>query len=104
MGMLVLALTGCGDSDGPGGSFSGGGLCDDVCSWPTSCFDEFAPTIGDAECLDSCNESVDVFGRACLEAINATVYCLGTCSEEEISIADIERCQGTAQQIDSACQ
>lgn len=103
MGVLFLVVAGCGDSDGGGSGFSGGGLCDDVCSWPSSCFDEFAPAIGDADCMDACEASVDVVGAACLEAINATVYCLGTCNEEDISIADIERCQATAQQIDSAC-
>ena len=103
VGMLVVVLAGCGDSDGAGPGFSGGTLCDDVCSWPSSCFDEFAPSLSDAECVDSCNQSIDFFGDACLQAINATVYCLGTCSEDEITIEDIERCQGTALQIDSAC-
>jgi hypothetical protein len=104
IGAVFLIVTGCGDSDGVGSGFSGGTLCEDVCSWPASCFDQFAPTLGDADCVEACEASVDFVGAACLEAINATVYCLGTCSEADITVADIERCEGTVLQIDSACE
>ncbi len=102
MGVIALLLAGCSGSDSGGPGFSGT-LCQDVCAWPSSCFDQFAPTVSNAECLESCDASIDLFGEACLEAINATVYCLGSCREEDITVDDINRCQGTALQIDSAC-
>ena len=104
IGMALFALAGCGDSDAEGLAFGARTLCEDVCSWPGSCFGEFAPELPDADCIEACEASLDVVSPACLEAIDATVLlCLGTCNEDDISIADVERCQDLALQVDSAC-
>lgn len=106
-GIGGMAGTGVAGAPGSGGDGSGAGgatLCEDVCAWPSSCLEEFAPALGDADCVDACEGSVVFLGTACLEAIDATVVCLGTCDESELTAEDIERCDETALQIEVACE
>ena len=103
MGMTLLLLASCGESDAPGAGRSGGSLCDEVCGWPDQCFAELGAPLGGADCIEACEASVDQVGAACLEAIADTVACLGTCDVESITQEQALACQDEAERISSSC-
>ncbi|MBW2380498.1 MAG: hypothetical protein JRG70_13265 [Deltaproteobacteria bacterium] len=103
MGMALLLLGGCGDSNGAGSARTAGELCDEVCGWPDACFAELGVPLQDAECVQSCEASVEVVGLPCLQAINNTVACLGTCDFNALTEQQILSCQDEAEGISGAC-
>jgi hypothetical protein len=103
MGMILLLLAGCGDSGTNGSARTAGELCDQVCGWPDACFVELGVPVEDAECVASCEASVEVVGLPCLQAINNTVSCLGTCEFDALTEQQILACQGEAEAISTAC-
>ena len=103
VGMLLLLLAACGDSGTNGSARTAGELCDQVCGWPDACFAELGVPVEDAECVASCEASVEVVGLACLRAINDTVSCLGTCDFDALTDQQILACQDEAQAISTAC-
>lgn len=103
MGMALLLLVGCGDSNDNGGARTANGLCDEVCGWPDSCFAELGvPMQGD--CMESCTASVDVVGIACLGAIADTISCLGTCDLNDLTEEQVLACQDEALRISDTCE
>jgi hypothetical protein len=104
VGMILLLLGGCGDSGNGGSAGTAGGLCDQVCGWPDVCFAELGVPLEDAECIQSCEASVEVVGLACLQAINNTVACLGTCDFNALTDQQVLACQDEAQAISAACE
>jgi len=103
MGLALLLLVGCGDSGNNGSARTAGELCDEVCGWPDACFAELGVPVEDAECLQSCEASVEVVGLPCLQAINNTVSCLGTCDFNALTDQQILACQDEAEAISAAC-
>ena len=103
MGMTLLLLVGCGESNAPGAAFSGDSLCDEVCGWPDACFEALGAPLGGADCMEACEASVDAVGAACLGAIADTVNCLGTCDVESITESQALACQDEAERISSSC-
>ena len=101
--MVLLLLAGCGDSSKAGTARTGGELCDEVCGWPDACFVELGVPLQDAECVQSCEASVEVVGLPCLQAINNTVSCLGTCDFEALTDEQIRSCEDEAEAISAAC-
>jgi hypothetical protein len=51
----------------------------------------------------SCEASVEVVGLPCLQAINNTVSCLGTCEFDALTEQQILACQDEAEAISTAC-
>lgn len=102
--MTLLLLAGCGDSNGEGSARNAGELCDQVCGWPDTCFSELGVEIQDGECMQSCEASVDVVGLPCLQSINDTVACLGTCDFDALTDQQILNCQDEAEAISAACE
>jgi hypothetical protein len=103
MGMTLLLLASCGESDVPGAGRTAGSLCDEVCGWPDQCFAELGAPLGGADCIAACEESVEVVGVACLGAIADTIACLGTCDVESITQEQALACQGEAERISASC-
>jgi len=104
MGMALLLLASCGDSGGRGSARTAGALCDEVCGWPDQCFAELGVPLEDAECIQSCEASVEYVRVACLAAIADTVSCLGTCDFESLTNEQILNCQDEAERISSSCE
>ena len=104
LGLIVLLLAGCGDSDSSGAARTSAEVCDEVCGWPDQCFVELGVPLADATCVSDCMQSVEVVGLACLQAIAGTVSCLGTCDFNALTDADIQRCQGVAQSVVDTCE
>ncbi len=104
MGMVLLLLASCGESDGPGGARTVGALCDEVCGWPDQCFAELGAPLGGADCIEACEASVDAVGVACLGAIADVVACLGTCDVESITQEQALACQDEAERISASCE
>jgi len=100
---MVLLLCGCGDSGKGGSARTAGELCDEVCGWPDACFAELGVSLEDGECVQSCEASVEVVGLPCLQAINDTASCLGTCDFDSLTDQQILACQGEAEAISAAC-
>ena len=103
-GMTLLLLASCGDSGNGGAARTAGELCDEVCGWPDQCFAELGVPLEGAECVQSCEASVEVVGLPCLQAINNTVTCLGTCDFNALTDRQILNCQDEAQAISTACE
>jgi hypothetical protein len=103
MGIVLLLLVGCGDSNDSGAARTAAELCDQVCGWPDDCFSEFGVPVQDAECIQACEASVEAVGMACLQAIHNTIECVGTCNPDAITDDDIARCQSAARAIESSC-
>jgi len=101
--MGVLLFGGCGDSGEGRTARTAGELCDEVCGWPDACFAELGVPVEDAECAQSCEASVEVVGLPCLQAINNTVACLGTCDFNALTEQQILACQDEAEAISAAC-
>jgi len=101
--MALLLLGGCGDSGTGSSRATAGELCDEVCGWPDACFVELGVPLQDTECVQSCEASVEVVGLPCLQAINNTVGCLGTCEFDALTDQQILACQGEAEAISAAC-
>jgi len=104
MGMALLLLASCGDSNGLGAARTAGELCDEVCGWPDMCFAELGAEIQGDQCVDACVQQVDVVGVDCLRAIANVVSCLGTCDFESLSNDQILACQDEAEAISAACE
>ena len=102
-GMVLVLVIGCGDSGKNGTARTAGELCDEICGWPDACFVELGVPIEDAECVASCEASVEGVVVPCLQAINNTVACLGTCDFDALTDQQILACQGEAQAISAAC-
>jgi hypothetical protein len=103
VGAILLLLAACGDSGTNGSARTAGELCDEVCAWPDACFAELGVPVADAECIASCEESVQVVGLPCLQAINNTVSCLGTCDFNALTDQQILACSDEAEVISAAC-
>lgn len=104
LGMALLLCVGCGDSGNNGTARTVGGLCDEVCGWPDECFAALGASLQGAECMQSCEASVEVVGVDCLGAIVDTIACIGTCDVESVSPEQAAACQGEAQAISDACE
>jgi len=104
MGMTLLLLASCGDSGGRGDARTANELCEQVCGWPDQCFAELGVPLEDAECVQSCEASVEVVGLPCLRAMNDTISCLGTCDFEMLSDQQILSCQDEAEAILATCE
>ena len=103
VGMALVLLAGCGDSGRGGAARTAGELCDEICGWPDACFQELGVPVQDEECMQSCEASVEVVGLPCLQAINNTVACLGTCDFESLTEQQILACQDEGQAVSGAC-
>lgn len=100
---MIALLTSCGDSGENGAARTAGELCDEICGWPDACFAELGVPVDDGDCLPTCEASVEVVGLGCLQAINNTVSCLGTCDFEALTNEQILDCQDEAEAIAAAC-
>lgn len=103
MGLALLLLGGCGESGKGASARTAGELCDEVCGWPDACFAELGVPLQDADCVASCEASVEVVGLPCLQAINNTVSCLGTCDFDALTDQQLLDCQDEAEVISAAC-
>jgi hypothetical protein len=86
-----------------GSAGTAGELCDEVCGWPDACFAELNVSVEDGQCIQTCVASVKEVGMPCLQAINDTVSCLGTCEFDALTDQQLLDCQGQAEAISANC-
>jgi hypothetical protein len=103
LGLALLLLSGCGDSN-MGEARTAEQVCDEICGWPDACFVQLGVPVQGAECVQSCEAQADLVGVGCLRAISDTVDCLGTCDFESLTDQQILNCRGVALAIESACE
>ena len=103
LGLALLLLSSCGDSDAAGAR-TAAQVCDEICGWPDACFVQLGVPVQGAECVQSCEAQADLVGLGCLRAISDTVNCLGTCDVESLTDQQILNCQSVALAIDAACE
>jgi hypothetical protein len=100
---LALLLISCGDSNSRSGPRSAAQACDEICGWPDECFASLGIPV-QADCVQSCEASVDAVGLDCISAILTTIDCLGTCDLQSVTNEQALACREQALAIDSACQ
>ena len=100
---LALLLSSCGDSNSGSGPRTAAQACDEICGWPDECFASLGVPV-QADCVQSCEASVEVVGRDCMSAILTTIDCLGTCDVQSITNEQALACQEQAQAISAACE
>ncbi|MGB5811589.1 MAG: hypothetical protein WBG86_13715 [Polyangiales bacterium] len=93
----VVLIAGCGDSS----EFQ---ACDDLCGLPDQCFAELGVPDPGSDCISTCEEQIGMVGVGCVNAINVTIACLGTCDFDSLTEADILDCQDEASDIGPACE
>ena len=103
-GTLLLLLTACGGSDETGGARTVSALCDEMCAWPDSCYQELGVDTPADDCVQSCEAQAASVGIECLAAISDTINCLGTCEIESLSEEQLLDCQDEALEVSSACE
>ncbi len=74
------------------------------CGWPDECFTSLGVPVQDADCVPSCEASIDVVGLDCMSAILTTIDCLGTCDVQSITNEQALACQEQAQALTIACE
>lgn len=98
LGLGLLLILGCGDAD-PASQ-----ACGEICSLPDECFAELGMPIQSGDCVQTCEAQVEYVGVDCLNAISATIACLGTCDVESLTQEQALACQDEALGIESACE
>ena len=89
LGLALLLLSSCGDSDAAGAR-TAAQVCDEICGWPDACFVQLGVPVQGAECVQSCEAQADLVGLGC--------------DFESLTDQQILSCQSVALAIDSACE
>ena len=74
-----------------------------MCGWPDECFTQLGVSLDGADCVQTCEAQVGVYGIDCVSAISSTIACLGTCDLESLTQEQALACQDEALAIESAC-
>lgn len=94
--VCAALLLGCGGT-------SAGEACNEICSLPDQCFQELGVPIDRGDCFDACRSQIDQVGVGCINAITATIDCLGTCDVDALTNEELLACQDQALEIGPAC-
>ena len=98
LGLGLLLLFGCGDSN------SASQACSEICSLPDECFVELGIPAQGGDCVQTCEAQVEYVGVDCINAISATIACLGTCDIDLLTEEELLECQDEALAISPACE